>query len=270
MKKLNIVLRTCDRKSIQSNRIVDKKECVIRCFNALAKSVKCLTSPYSVYVIDDGSSEETVQALRDIMPEAIIVVAEKTNDINLNAKQKSRKTVKMAYNYMLELPDDELVYIVEDDYLHYEDSLQKMLEAYEYFKNIDMLSKRSIGIFPQDFKQLYYDPRNLFNKTYVRTCDVIAGPDRYYRSTWFTHESFMIETDLLKKYQEMFYLLTDIGTIDGYWEGNTISNVWMKPDVAMLMPMKTLAIHLGCEDDISYFTDWKVLWEQSEYVPKNF
>ena len=264
MKKINIVLRTCDRKSIQSNRIVDKQECVIRCFNALAKSVKKLTSPYSVYVIDDGSSESTIQALKNIMPEATIVVAEKINDVNLNAKQRSRRTVKMAYNYILSLPDDELVYTVEDDYLHYEDSIQKIVEAWEYFKHI--LPDKEIGIFPQDFKQLYFDPRHLFNETYVRQCHVIPGPDRYYRTTWFTHESFMVETNLIKKYQEMFYLLQDIGTINGYWEGNTISNVWTKPDVVMLMPLRTLAIHLGCKDDISYYTDWKKLWKQNNYT----
>ena len=48
----------------------------------------------------------------------------------LNVKQKSRYSVQVAYEYIHKLPDNELVYIVEDDYLHYEDSISKMVEAW--------------------------------------------------------------------------------------------------------------------------------------------
>lgn len=260
--KLHIVLRTCDKKSIESKRIVDKQECVVRCFNSLAKSLKNLNIPYSVYVIDDGSSVTTVNCLRSTMPDANIVIAEQTNDDSLNAKQKSRKTVKMAYDYIMTLPEEDLVYIVEDDYLHYEDSLPKMVEAWKHFTQ--WFGDKPVGIFPQDFNQLHLDPRHPFNSTYVQSCFVVPGPDRYYQTTWFTHESFMVQVKLIKERQKDFYELLEIGTIDGYWEGNTISKVWK--DIMMMMPLKTLAIHLGNENDISYYvTDLEELWVKNEH-----
>lgn len=258
--KLNIVLRTCDRKSIQGDRIVPKDECVYSCVNSLMQSIKNSgIERYSFHIIDDNSSEETRDKLKKIAPDASFDFLGPRDEENLNPKQKSRFSVKVQYDYIKSQPDDDLVYLVEDDYLHYPDSIFKMLEAWEYFT---MLFPRNIvGLFPQDFNQMYYHPQNMFNNTYVDKCMVLPGPDRYYRTTWFTHESFMIPVGLIKKYSEEFDKLDTIGTNAGAWEGNTISNVWQKPEMIMLMPLGTLAIHLGCQKDISFFTDWKTVYE---------
>jgi glycosyltransferase involved in cell wall biosynthesis len=219
---------------------------------------------FSLHVIDDDSSPETKEFIHTFCDVATVhdVVVDPSFTYK-DVKQKSRYSLKIALDYISELPDDELVYLVEDDYLHYPNSIIKMIEAYHYFSSFD--NEISVGIFPQDFTQLYYHPLNPFNSTYVRSCNVVPGPDRYYRTTWFTHESFMIPVSLFKKYKEDFYRLLDIGFIDGYWEGLTISNVWQREDVKMLMPMKTLAIHLGQSTDISFYvTDLEELWEYNK------
>lgn len=262
--KLNVVLRTCDKASIASNRIVPKDECVKRCYNSLVKSIVNYNNPTSLYVIDDDSSTETKEFLKSHYLDATVydVIVDPTIEYK-DVKQKSRYSLKIALDYINNLPEDELVYLVEDDYLHYEHSIATMVEAQYYLEAI--ADKLTIGIFPQDFNQLYYHPQHNFNSTYVTLCEVIPGPDRYYRSTWFTHESFLIPVRLFKKYKEYFYSLLDIGNLEGYWEGNTISNVWQRPDVRMMMPMKTLAIHLGQLSDISFYTtDWEELWEQNK------
>ena len=106
----------------------------------------------------------------------------------------------------------------------------------------------------------------MFNDTYIRPCIVSPGPDRYYRTTWFTHESFMIKKSVITKYKEEFNKLMEIGDIDGKWEGTSLSNVWTKPDVVMLMPMKTLAIHVSAKEDISFFcNDFEKLWDKNAY-----
>lgn len=260
--KLNIVLRTCDKKSIQGDRVVPKDECVITCVNSLINSISDFDlSKCNLHIIDDNSSEETRNKLKKIAINASFDFLEPRNEENLNPKQKSRHSVKVQYDYIKKLPDEDLVYLVEDDYLHYSNSIHKMIEAWEYFT---LLFPRNItGIFPQDFNQMYYHPQNMFNSTYVEKCMVLPGPDRYYRTTWFTHESFMVPVSLIKKYSIEFDKLDTIGTVDGAWEGNTISNVWKKPEVLMLMPLGTLAIHLGCHKDISFFVnDWEKLYEE--------
>lgn len=260
---LNVVLRTCDRKSIESRRVVDKQQCVIRCLNSLVKSLKQSGFNYKIKIIDDGSTQETIDTIKKIAPEADLTIAEQVNEAGMEIRQKSRRTLKMAYDYIMTLPDDELVYIVEDDYLHYDNSIFVMVNSWDYFTYL--FPDKTVGIFPQDFRQLYFDPKNPFNETYVKDCIVIPGPERYFRSTWFTHESFMVPINLIKNHQETFYKLLDIGTIDGHWEGNTISNVWNRSDVLIMMPMGTLAIHLGNSNDISYYVgDWTKLWEENK------
>ena len=262
--KINVVLRTCDKASLASNRIVSKDECVKRCYNSLVKSLTNYNNPFSLHVIDDDSSTETKDFLHNHFADATIhdVVVDPTIEFK-DVKQKSRYSLKIALDYISELPDDELVYLVEDDYLHYPDSISIMMEARNYLEAIS--PDLTIGIFPQDFNQLYYHPQNPFNETYVYPCIVIPGPDRYYRNTWFTHESFLIPVRLFKEYKEQFYTLLDIGTLEGYWEGNTISKIWQKPEVRMMMPMKTLAIHLGEAKDISFYVnDLEELWEQNK------
>lgn len=260
--KLNVVLRTCDRASIQNNRIVDKTECVIRCFNSLVTSLEESKLDYTLYVIDDGSNESTVETLCSLSNKATFYLHNHISDSNTSVLARSRETVKIAYDYIKTLPDDELVYIVEDDYLHYSNAIEQMALAWKQFSN--WFPNTNISIFPQDFNQLYYHPNNDFNETYVKPCLVLAGPDRYYRTTWYTHESFMCSVSLIKKYETIFDELLLIGTEEGKWEGNSISKVWTNPDVAALMPIGTLAIHLGNERDISNFTDWKTLWELNQ------
>ena len=229
--KLSVVLRTCDKKSIQGDRVVPKDECVSVCSKSLMASLRGSGLPFALHVIDDNSSDETREKLKRILPEA-----------------KS-------------LPDEDLVYLVEDDYLHYPDSVLNIVSSWEYFSLL--FPRNEIGIFPQDFNQMYYHPQNMFNGTYVEGCMVVPGPERYFRTTWFTHESFLVKAGLIKKYSDEFDGLLDIGTKEGCWEGNTISNVWQKPEVMMLMPLGTLAIHLGCHKDISFYVDdWKELYEE--------
>lgn len=265
--KLNVVLRTCDKKSIQTNRIYSKEECIITCANSLQKSLEDCNFNYKLHVIDDASSEVTRKNLKNIL-NASFDFLDPRDESNLNSKQKSRFSVQVQYKYVKQLPEEDLVYLVEDDYLHYKDSIKNMLNAWEYFSLL--FPRNTIGIFPQDFNQLYFHPQNAFNSTYVENCMVLPGPERYFRTTWFTHESFMVPVSLILKYESEFNKLMNIGTEDGLWEGNTISNVWQKKDVIMLMPLGTFAIHLGCIKDISFFIkNWKETYEENK-IKENY
>lgn len=263
--KLNVIIRTCDKVSLATHRIVEKNECVIRCFKSLVSSLSQFKKlPISLTVIDDRSTIETRSKLQNIAPNANFIWLDDRDETGLNNKQKSRYSLNVAYKQIYQLPENELLYIVEDDYLHYPDSIEKMIEAYEYFS--EYIPDKKIGIFPQDFTELYPHPQNKFNDTYVKPCYVIPGPDRYFRSTWFTHESFFVPVSIIKKYKQYFDMLLKIGDNEVDWEGNTISRVWESPDVLMLMPLKTLAIHVSKKEDIPFYnTDFEYLWDQNKY-----
>lgn len=262
MKKLHVILRTCDRVSLASERIVPKQECIFRCVKSLHDSLWCSDLDYSFTIVDDNSTPATREKLQQIAHTGKFIWLPERDQTGLNNKQKSRHSVQVAYSEIEKIPEDDLVYIVEDDYLHYPDTIKTMCTAWQYFTEV---SGSNVGIFPQDFPELYLHPRNKFNDTYVKPCYVVPGPDRYYRTTWFTHESFLIPKAVITKYKNHFDSLQEIGTVEGAWEGNTISNVWMKPDVLMLMPMKTLAIHVSKAEDIPFYTnDFESLWNQNK------
>lgn len=264
--KLHVVLRTCDKVSLASDRIVSKDECVVRCLKSLVNSLQNFNKlEYTLHIIDDRSTNDTITKIQNIAPNAKFTFLGERDETGLNNKQKSRYSVKVAYDYIYSLPETDLVYIVEDDYLHYPDSITKMIESYEYFSSYIPHSK--IGIFPQDFTELYPHPQNKFNDTYVKPCIVIPGLDRYYRTTWYTHESFLIPMSVIYKYKEHFDNLLTIGDNEAYWEGNTISNVWESSDVMMLMPiMKPHCIHVSKKEDLPFFNnDFEMLWKTNEY-----
>lgn len=256
--KLHVVLRTCDRASLQNNRMFAKDEIVTRCLRSLVATLK--PHNHTLHIIDDNSSKKTQSKIQKIATTATFdfLPPVKTEQ---PVKQKSRYSVKVAYDYIKSLPEDDLVYVVEDDYLHYPDAIDRMLRSWELFSAWD--TNINVGIFPQDFNQLYFHPDHPFNTTYVRPCVIVPGIDRYYRTTWFTHESFLIKNKVIKKYSNYFNELLDIGFEEGKWEGNSISKVWEQEDVEMLMPIGTHVIHISNESDISFFADdWRTLWKQ--------
>lgn len=259
--RLNVVLRTCDRVSLQEDRMVSKEECIKRCFRSLVTSLQRSGADFKLHVIDDASSLETRFALTEIAPRASYDWLPERDQSGLNNKQKSRHSVKVAYDYIDTLPADELVYIVEDDHLHFPDTIALMLDAWTYFSQY--LDGVHVGIWPQDFRQMYAHPSNQFNDTYVTPCHVFPGPDRYYRTVWYTHEAFMVPVQVIRQYRDIFAELLKIGGEPHIWEGNTINQVWAKPDVAMLMPLGTLILHLGSDHDISFYSDWRDLWERN-------
>jgi len=260
--KLNVVLRTCDKVSVSDGRIVPKKECVIRCLKSLVSSLENSREPHTLHIIDDRSSEETRTQIKEIAKNASIVFLSDRDDGKLNNKQKSRYSLNLALQYIETIPENELVYLIEDDYLHYTDGIYRMMKSYRYFT--EYILDVFVGIFPQDFTELYPHRQNKFNETYVKPCYVFPGPDTYFRTTWFTHESFMIQVKLFLKYKEHFQKLLNIGSIDGEWEGSTISKVWEQSDVCMLMPMiKPFAIHVSKIEDIPFYNeDFYSLWEK--------
>ena len=266
-KMIHVVLRTCDRHSLQSTRIVNKQECILRCLNSILKELEVIDNKH-LHIIDDNSSEDFKNILESMVGSLAHVSVNylpARDQSQLSAKKKSRYSVQVAYEYIYGLPDEDLVYIVEDDYLHFPGSISEMIETWSFFTST---LETNIGIFPQDFNQLYHHPSFPHNKTYFQAAFVVPARIRYYRSTWFTHESFMLQSKVFKKYRNIFNKLLDIGGDDPTcWEGSTISSVWNKPDVKMFMPMGSLVVHMSANTDIPFFVskDQVIkLWEENK------
>lgn len=249
---IHVVLRTCDRHSLQSTRIVNKRECIIRCLNSVINELKDIEDK-RLCIIDDNSSEELKSIITSMVKDLSYVTINflpVRDQTDLSSKKKTRYSLQVAFDYINTIPDEDLVYILEDDYLHFPGSVMEMINTWNYFNSILNVN---VGIFPQDFNQLYLHPSFPHNETYFQPCSVIPSERRYYRTTWFTQESFLIQSKLFKKYKLNFDKLLTIGDEPHLWEGNTISSIWCSPDVKMFMPMGSLVIHLSSKTDIPFF-----------------
>ena len=266
-KMIHVVMRTCDRHSLVSTRIVNKKECILRCLNSILTNLESIENK-SLHIIDDNSSDDFKGKLKSMiehLPFVTVNYLPERDQTGLSAKKKSRYSVQVAYEYIYNLPDKDLVYVVEDDYLHFPGSIAEMIETWSYFTSTQ---DTNIGIFPQDYNQLYFHPSFPHNKTYFQAAFIVPARYRYYRTTWFTQESFMLQSSVFKKYRAIFDKLLDIGGEDQFvWEGNTISSVWCKPDVKMFMPIGSLVVHMSDKTDIPFFISKEQvikLWNENQ------
>ena len=301
---LHIITRTCDKGSIQSTighgRIVNKTECALRCVNSVLKNMENLDD-VDYHIIDDRSSEYFRDSLTKICKESNQkVTLDFLGERDIEGQDphtQSRFSVKVAYDYIYSLPDEDFVYIVDDDHLHYPDAIKKMLFTWQYLDYLvnvvdprqqyikklwkDGLSDKEcmlqveqfegrtdndVGIFPQCFVQMFPYSSNKTLDFYVRPCIVLPTPTGYYRTTWYTHETFMLKAKVFKKHKETFDRLQVTGTPAAGWEGDTISELWEK-HVRMFMPLDPYVMHMSVSRDLPF--TWRPehamqLWEDNK------
>lgn len=266
MSKLNVVLRTCSRQlqhhgSLKDGyRIVDRTECVIRCLNSVLKNLRELKN-VSLHIIDDNSTQYLKNAIKELTKD--------DNFVSFNFLSQSnipRNSVRVLYDYIYTLPNEDLVYVLEDDYLHEDNALEKLLSVWEYLDSITS-PQIDIGIFPQCFVQLFPYPGNELADFYDRGCSVVPTPIGFYRTTWYTNETYIIQSKVFKKYKHIFDLLQTTSNNDALWEGNTISQVWTRDDFKMFMPLDPSVVHLSlAKDKPFYWSNQKLidLWEKNQ------
>ena len=128
---IHVVLRTCDRHSLQSTRIVNKRECIIRCLNSVINELKDIEDK-RFYIIDDNSSEELKSIITSMVKDLSYVTISflpVRDQTDLSSKKKTRYSLQVAFDYINTIPDEDLVYILEDDYLHFPGSVMEMINT---------------------------------------------------------------------------------------------------------------------------------------------
>ena len=182
-----------------------KIEYTKRSLNSLIKSINYFKNKYSgikvkTIIVDDNSNSENIQKIKSII---------KDNDfemLNLDyskyqnkiSKQKNKETFANLASLLqsFEIGKDngeDLIYFIEDDYLHFEPMLEEMVASYE---RIASQVNKDIFMCPTDYPYLYMDN--------VKT-NVLIGNKRHWRTVDKTLCTFMITKNLLDKYWDNFY-----------------------------------------------------------------
>ena len=128
MMDLDIILRTHDRGNVHGREFNQPKiEIVHRCLNALQISMEGTGARLTV--VDDHSSDATLALLPD-------------DTIHLDGTGNNASMIKVSELAAESTAD--IVYLVEDDYLHYPEAISEMLETFEYFQK--MAGKQDIAM----------------------------------------------------------------------------------------------------------------------------
>ena len=269
VQSLKIIVRTCTSELIMDQnkrRIFDfeKNEYTFRTLRSLIKATNKAKEEFKninlkLIVTDTNSPEKDLQIIKEILKGSRI--ENKIISINLNEYRKKIKNgyseakfSNMAnfYNSLLIAKNEEadLIYFVEDDYLHSVNSIVEMIFSYEKFYS---LFSQDVILLPSDYPYLYTKDEN--TKVYL-------GEKNHWRLVSESLVTFMTSKTLIDKH---FLELEKMGKewIDP-WE-LPLHNIYKF--YPCLSPIPSLAIHCANINSIygvSPFVNLKKIWDDNE------
>jgi hypothetical protein len=257
--KLDIHLQTHSDISVHgAHRYVDapKSEVMLRCAQSLVTSINQAQGDIVLHVFDDHSSPESVAQLRRILtscehPVEFVALAEPGYNASCLASFSHARN-----------SGREIVYFVEDDYLHAPSAIQEMLDAHVLFR--EELGGREVALHPYD------DPKNYWSPIFSREdCRVVYGSKRHWRTNTHTTNTCWLEHRTLQRNWELFELLaryssTPYGQQHHIFEASTINRIW-RDQVDLFTPIPSLALHLAREEHRDPYLDWAQWWRSAAY-----
>ena len=239
-----------------------KIEYSIRSINSLINSINFCKKKYpnleiKTLIIDDNSKEENLNRIKKLINNyniKIIPLDHKKFEAKIK-KQKSKETFSNLASLLQSFEigknmGEDLIFFVEDDYLHFEPMLEEMIASYE---RIASQIGKDIFMCPTDYPFLYMNNE----KT-----NILIGNKRHWRTTKKTLCTFMTSKKLLDQYWEMFQK-TCSDRNDPFEK--YLNEIYLKE--FCFSPLKSLSLHLtniNSSYGLSPFIDYKKLWDENK------
>tara|TARA_B100001093_G_scaffold511390_1_gene579140 strand:+ start:180 stop:1154 length:975 start_codon:yes stop_codon:yes gene_type:complete len=233
-----------------------------RALNSLIKSVKFLKDKYStinvkIIIVDDNSKPENLSQFKDLISQNNIelINLKYSKYKNKILKQKNKETfanlasLLQCFEIGKEKGED-LIYFVEDDYLHVEEMLHEMVLSYE---RIGSQINKDIFMCPSDYPYLYMSNE----KT-----NILIGNKRHWRTVRKTLCTFMTSKSMVEKYWDNFYK----NCLDRHDPFEKYLNEIYSKEIC-ISPIKSLSLHLtniNSSYGLSPLIDYKKLWEENK------
>ena len=271
IKNLSIIFRTNSNVDIwdqNKKRVFEepKIEYVLRCLFSLTKSINRLKKENSLIdinlvIIDDNSTSENLSKIKNVLDKNyskyIIInhkkeehknkISERTNDQTFSNLSSLLKCFEIAKK-----ENTDLIYFVEDDYLHFENSLTDMINTYE---RVGSQTKKDIIICPCDYP---------FNYMTNEKTNILIGSNQHWRSVKKILCTFMISKNMLDKYWDNLKKTCEKrhDPFEKYLNEILLNELGISP-------VNTLSVHLtnvNSSYGLSPFVDIKKLWEEHKIV----
>ena len=239
-----------------------KIEYTVRSINSLIKSINFCKIKYpnlkiKTLIIDDNSNNENLNRIKKIIQKddfEIVSLDHKRFEAKIK-KQNSKETYSNLASLLQGFEigkerGDDLIFFVEDDYLHFEPMLEEMVASYE---RISSQIGKDIFMCPSDYPYLYM--------TNEKT-NILIGNKRHWRTVNKTLCTFMTSKNLLDKYWDNFNKTCQ----DRYDPFEKYINEIYEKEIC-ISPIKSLSLHLtnvNSSYGLSPFIDFKKLWDQND------
>ena len=262
IKSLTVYLRTCSKVNLwnqNKKRIFEcsKSEYSIRSLFSILKSLtyakkKLENINLELIIIDDNSDKSFLEVLNSIIKKFNIkssLINLSNNEFKNITRDSNFSSILKSYNHAKANAED-LIYFVEDDYIHEQIAIQEMLLTYE---RISSQIKKEIIIFPVDYPFLYAQN----SPTYI-----LLGNNKHWRKTEQSLATLLVSKEMLINYWNNFYEFATVVTDPAEKPLHQIYE-----NEACFSPIPSLAMHCTNVNSIyglSPNIDWKRLWEENK------
>ena len=271
---LDVIIRSCSSVNMltqNKQRIFekDKIDYTLRSINSVLRSVSYAKNYHSnieikITVIDHNSSEKNLKKITDLLKKSSLPfkllnldLAEfekkikKTNEKNETVTSNQISNMSNIYKSLLESKmSKDLVYFVEDDYIHELDSITEMLFTYE---RIASLTNEELIICPTDYPYLYMQAEN--TKVYL-------GEKYHWRKIDETLCTFLTSKKIVDQHWEKFL---NMCTFEHYPFESPLHEIYKEE--LCISPIPSIAIHCTNVNSIyglSPNKDWERIWNENK------
>ena len=274
VKSLTIILRTCASVNMltqSKKRLFDqeKSEYTLRSLNSIINSLNFAKKLFKninieLIVVDHISEKNVVEKIKSIITDQFFksrFIHLNVDDFKKNINPINQKNEKVTFNQISNMSNihqslllakecDDLIYFVEDDYIHSIDAIKEMILTYE---KLSSMLKQELILCPTDYPYLY---------SKIENSKILLGNKTHWRSIKETLCTFLMSKEMVIKYWDE---LTSTCKFEHYPFEKPFHKIYDKE--YCLSPIPSLAIHLTNINSVlglSPNIDWKKAWDESE------
>ena len=276
VRSLDIILRTCASVNMlsQSKKRLfdaDKSEYTLRTLNSIIKSINNSSKIFNkinlkITIIDHNSETKVINQMKTLLnnqffkSEIIDLKVENFKNEIQSINQKGEKVTDNQISNMSNIHQslliarncEDLIYFVEDDYLHSINSIKEIILSYE---KLSSLLKQELILCPTDYPYLYNKAEN---------SKIFLGNNFHWRQIEESLCTFLTSNLIVKKYWKD---LISVCKFEHQPFEKPFHDVYKKE--FCLSPIPSLAIHctnINSVYGLSPFINYKRIWEENEII----
>jgi len=274
VKSLDIILRTCASVNMlsQSKKRIfksSKDQYSLRTLSSLINSINNNKKNFKniklkLIIIDHNSGKKIIEKFKKLLKNQFFESEIKPLEINFYKKkikkvnQQGKKVTDNQISNMSNINQslnlgkncDDLIYFVEDDYIHKVDAIEEMIFAYE---RISSQTGKELILCPADYPYLY---------TRLQNSKILLGNKYHWRSIEESLCTFLTSKKIINKHFKKF---TSACETEHYPFEKPFHEIYKKE--LCISPMPALATHFTNINSIyglSPFINYKKLWNNNK------